>query len=182
LLLALLIWRLMERAMRLDVDTPNTPLAGVGQASDGAAHQLHDGHAVCGGDCLQAQRPAATCSPALGGATPVSDGPRRTGHVFHASHRRAEITMAAQRLSRRQKHILQWLAADHRRTRGMVTSSHQELVRVLPGAKGNISHRLPTLEARGLIVISRSPGGKAEALWRTPERQHGVSQLAGSCD
>jgi hypothetical protein len=46
--------------------------------------------------------------------------------------------MAARRFSRRQKHILQWLAADHRRTRGMITSSHQDLVRALPGDKGNI--------------------------------------------
>ena len=90
--------------------------------------------------------------------------------------------MVARRLSRRQKHILRWLAADHRRTRGMITSSHQELVRALPGDKGNISHSLQTLEARSLIVISRSPGGKAEALWLTPEGQNWASQLAGSCD
>ena len=90
--------------------------------------------------------------------------------------------MAAQRLSRRQKHILRWLAADHRRTRGMITSSHQELVRAVPGDKGNIRHSLQTLEARGLIVISRSPGGKAEALWLTPEGQTWAAQLTGSCD
>jgi len=57
--------------------------------------------------------------------------------------------MAAQRLSRRQKHILQWLAMDHQRTRGIITSSHQDLVRALPGDKGNMSHSLQTLEARG---------------------------------
>jgi DNA-binding MarR family transcriptional regulator len=90
--------------------------------------------------------------------------------------------MAARRLSRRQKHILQWLAADHRRTRGMITSSHQDLVRALPGDKGNISHSLQTLEARGLIVISRSPGGQAEALWLTPEGQNWASQPTESCD
>jgi len=59
--------------------------------------------------------------------------------------------MAAQRLSRRQKHILQWLATDHQRTRSMLTSSHQDLVRALPGDKGNISQSLRTLEARGLL-------------------------------
>jgi uncharacterized membrane protein len=79
--------------------------------------------------------------------------------------------MAAQRLARRHKRILQWLAADYQRTRGMITSSHQELVRAVPGDKGTISHRLPTLEARGLIVISRSPGGKAEYVWLTSEEQ-----------
>ena len=90
--------------------------------------------------------------------------------------------MAAQRLSRRQKRILQWLAADYQRSRGMLTSSHQELVRAVPGDKGNISYSLQTLEARGLIVIGRSPGGKAEALWLTPEGQKWASQFAGSCD
>jgi DNA-binding MarR family transcriptional regulator len=90
--------------------------------------------------------------------------------------------MAAQRLSRRQKQILQWLAADHQRTRGMIASSHQDLVRALPGDKGNISHSLRTLEIRGLIVIGRSPGGKAASLWLTPEGQKWASHLAGSCD
>ena len=90
--------------------------------------------------------------------------------------------MAARRRSRRQKRILQWLVADHQRTRGMITSSHQDLVRALPGDKGNISHSLQTLEARGLIVIGRSPGGKAESLWLTPEGQKWASQLTGSCD
>ena len=90
--------------------------------------------------------------------------------------------MVAQRLSRRQKRILQWVAADHQRTRGMITSSHQDLVRALPGDKGNISHSLQTLEARGLIVIGRSPGVKAECVWLTSEGQIWVSQRAGSCD
>lgn len=90
--------------------------------------------------------------------------------------------MAPRRLSRRQKHILQWLAADHQRTRGMITNSHQGLVRAVPGDKGNISHSLQTLEARGLIVISRSPGGKAESVWLTLEGQKWASQLIGSCD
>ena len=74
------------------------------------------------------------------------------------------------------------MAADHQRTRGMIASSHQELVRAVPGDKGNISHRLQTLEARGLIIIGRSPGGKAEALWLTSEGQKWASQLTGSCD
>ena len=90
--------------------------------------------------------------------------------------------MAAQRLSQRHKRILQWLAADYQRTRGMITSSHQDLVRAVPGDKGNLSHRLRTREARGLIVTGRSPGGKAEAVWLTVEGQKWASQLAGSYD
>src|SRR2546422_8982255 len=90
--------------------------------------------------------------------------------------------MAAQRLSRRQQHILHWWAADHQRTRGMITRSHQDLVRALPGDKGNMRHSLQTLAARSLMVIGRSPGGKAESLWLTPEGQKWAAQLAGSCD
>ena len=90
--------------------------------------------------------------------------------------------MAARRLSRRQKHILQWLAVDHQRTRGMIRSSHQDLGRALPGDQGNISHSLQTLEARGLIARGRSLGGKAESVWLTLEGQKWASQLAGSCD
>jgi DNA-binding MarR family transcriptional regulator len=87
--------------------------------------------------------------------------------------------MAARRFSRQHKRILQWVAADDQRTR--VSSSHEELVRVLPGDKGNISRSLHTLEARGLIVIGRSPGGKAESLRLTPEGQKWAAPLAGSC-
>src|SRR5215471_20408254 len=90
--------------------------------------------------------------------------------------------MAAQRLSRRHKRLLPWLAADHQRTRRMLTSSHQDPMRALPGDKGNSSHRLQTLAARGLIISGRSPGGQAEALWLTPEGQQWASQLTGSCD
>jgi DNA-binding MarR family transcriptional regulator len=85
-------------------------------------------------------------------------------------------------LARRHKQILHWLAVDHQRTRGMIRSRHQDLVRALPGDKGNRSHSLQTLEARGLIVIGRSPGGKAESLWLTPEGQKWASQLTGSGD
>jgi hypothetical protein len=64
----------------------------------------------------------------------------------------------------------------------MITSRHQELVRAVPGDKGNISQSRQTLEARGLIVIGRSPGGKAESVWLTSEGQKGASQVGGSCD
>src|SRR2546426_3947515 len=160
------------------------PLAGMGQASDGAADLVHDGHEVCGRDRRKARSRPATRPPALGRPTAVSDRPRCASRLLHAPRRLTEqrTVMAARRLSRRHKRILQWLTADHQRTRGMITSSHQDLVRALPGDKGNISHSLQTLEARGLIVIGRSPGGKAESLWLTPEGQKWASQLTGSWD
>src|SRR4029450_12557519 len=77
--------------------------------------------------------------------------------------------MATQRLSRLHQRILQWLAADHQRTRGVIVSSHEELVKALQRDKGTISRSLRTLEARGWIVIGRSSGGKAQHLTLTPE-------------
>jgi len=77
--------------------------------------------------------------------------------------------MAAWRVSRLHQRILCWLAADHQRTRGMIVSSHEDLVKALPADKGNLSHSLRTLEARGWIVIARSPGGKAQHVTLTPE-------------
>ena len=68
--------------------------------------------------------------------------------------------MAARRLSQRQNRILQWLAADHQRTRGMITSSHQDLVRALSGDKGNISHSLHTLEVGAWLSSVVRPAGK----------------------
>ena len=90
--------------------------------------------------------------------------------------------MTATRLSQLQKRILRWLVADHQRTQGRITSSHQALVHALQGDKGNISQSLRILEARGWIVIGRSSGGKAESLRLTPEGQKWAFPFAGSCD
>jgi DNA-binding MarR family transcriptional regulator len=76
--------------------------------------------------------------------------------------------MATHRLSRLHKHILRWLVADQQRTKGMIASSHADLVKALPAAKGNISRSLRTLEEQGWIVIDRTRGGKAESLHLTP--------------
>ena len=79
--------------------------------------------------------------------------------------------MATQRLSQLHKRILQWLVADHQRTKGFILSSHEELVKALQRDKGTISRSLRLLEARGWIVIGRSPGGKAHHLTLTPAGQ-----------
>jgi DNA-binding MarR family transcriptional regulator len=85
--------------------------------------------------------------------------------------------MAMQRLSRLQKRILEWLAADAQRTKGVIISSHEDLVKALPGDKGNISRSLHPLEARGWIVIGRSPGGKAHHLTLTLEGRQRASEM-----
>jgi DNA-binding MarR family transcriptional regulator len=88
--------------------------------------------------------------------------------------------MTARRLSHLQTRILSWLWRDEQRTRGMIASSHPELVGALPAAKGNISHSLRLLETRGWIIIGRTPGGKAESLYLTREGRQQALKLAGS--
>ena len=85
--------------------------------------------------------------------------------------------MVAWRLSRLQQQILRWLAADHQRTRGMIVSSHEDLVKGLPADKGNLSRSLRTLAERGWIVIGRSPGGKAQHVTLTPEGSRRASEI-----
>jgi DNA-binding MarR family transcriptional regulator len=91
-----------------------------------------------------------------------------------------EAVMAVARLSRRQKRLLEWLRRDHQRTQGRTSSSHYDLVRAFSGDKGNISHSLRTLEVRGLLVIGRSPGGKAEYVFLTAAGHHQAAQLTGA--
>ncbi len=72
--------------------------------------------------------------------------------------------MGAERLSRLQRRILAWLAAEEQRTRGTMAASHQDLVHGLGHDKGNLSTSLQGLAAKGLVTIARTPGGKAEAV------------------
>jgi DNA-binding MarR family transcriptional regulator len=87
--------------------------------------------------------------------------------------------MAQARLSQLQKRLLGWLYRDYQRTQGRTSSSHHELVGAILGDKGNISHSLRTLEARGLLTIGRSPGGKAEYVVLTETGLQRVAQRAG---
>jgi DNA-binding MarR family transcriptional regulator len=88
--------------------------------------------------------------------------------------------MATQRLSRLHQRILQWLAADHQRTRGFIVSSHEELVKALQKDKGTISRSLRTLETRGWLVIGRSSGGKAQHLTLTAEGHKRAGEVVKS--
>jgi DNA-binding MarR family transcriptional regulator len=77
--------------------------------------------------------------------------------------------MAPARLSRLQRRILVWLAAEAQRTRGTMAADHRELVRALGHDKGNLSTSLKNLAAKGLVTITRTPGGQAEAVDLTAE-------------
>ena len=52
-----------------------------------------------------------------------------------------------------------------------------ELSKALGGDKGNISHSLRTLEARGWIVLGRTPGGRAESPYLTPTGLEKASEI-----
>ena len=88
--------------------------------------------------------------------------------------------MAAMRLCRLQRQMLRWLMVDEQRTRGMSTRSHPALVAALPSAKGNSSHSLRSLETQGLIVMIRTPGGKAESVSLTAAGRQKALKLTGS--
>jgi DNA-binding MarR family transcriptional regulator len=88
--------------------------------------------------------------------------------------------MATQRLSQLHQRILQWLVADHERSKGFISSSHEELVKTRQRDKGTISRSLRTLEARGWIVIGRSPGGQAQHLTLTPEGHKRAAEVVKS--
>ena len=87
--------------------------------------------------------------------------------------------MAAVRLSRLQTRSVRWLAAEERRTRGRITRSHPELVAARPSAKGNISHSLRRLETQGLIVMTRTPGGKTASVSLTAAGRQKALKLTG---
>ncbi len=86
--------------------------------------------------------------------------------------------MAARRLSRLQRRIMRQLLTSHQRTRGTLAISHVELVQAIGGDRSNVGQSLRTLEARGLLTIGRTPGGKAEYVALTSEGLKLTSEMA----
>jgi DNA-binding MarR family transcriptional regulator len=87
--------------------------------------------------------------------------------------------MAVKRLSRLQRRLLAWLAAEEQRTRGTMRASHLDLAHALGHDKGNVSTSLKGLERKGLVTITRTPGGRAEAVDLTPAGRKRVAALTG---
>jgi len=93
--------------------------------------------------------------------------------------------MAAERLSRLQRRILSWLVSEDQRLRDTMAGSHEDLVHALVARgfdKGNISTSLKGLEAKGLVTIARTHGGRAEAVDLTAAGRNRVASLTASCD
>ena len=62
----------------------------------------------------------------------------------------------------------------------MSTSRPPELVAALPRAKGNLSPSLRRLEAQGLIVMLRTPGGQTDSVYVTAAGRQKALKLTGS--
>jgi DNA-binding MarR family transcriptional regulator len=89
------------------------------------------------------------------------------------------------RLSGLQRRILASLVAEDRRMQGTMAADHEALVRALVALgfdKGNVSTSLKGLEAKGWVRLTRTPGGKAEAIDLTVEGRKRAASLTGSCD
>jgi DNA-binding MarR family transcriptional regulator len=90
--------------------------------------------------------------------------------------------MAREWLSRLQRRILAWLEAEDQRTRGIMAASHYDLACALGHDKGNVSASLRNLEAKGLVRLTKTPGGNAESVDLTVEGRYQVARLMASCD
>jgi DNA-binding MarR family transcriptional regulator len=72
--------------------------------------------------------------------------------------------MADQRLSQLQRRILAWLVAEDQRMRGTMAADHRDLARALAHHKGNLSSSLRNLAAKGLVMLTKTPGGQIAAV------------------
>jgi DNA-binding MarR family transcriptional regulator len=92
------------------------------------------------------------------------------------------MAMVAERRSHLQRHILTWLVVEDQCTRGTMAASHEDLVRAMAHDKGNLSTSLKGLEAKGLVTITPTPSGRAEAVDLTREGRNRVASLTASCE
>ena len=75
--------------------------------------------------------------------------------------------MSQHRISHLQRRILAWIEAEYIRTKGSVAPGNRQFIEVLSDIdKTSISRTLKNMEAKGLISVDRTPGGKAEYLVR----------------
>jgi hypothetical protein len=83
LLLALLRWRLVERTLRVHVETTGNPLMGVGQEDHPEAHSVHDDDQICGGDGTQSRGPTPPRTAVVRCPTGLSQRSRRACHFLY---------------------------------------------------------------------------------------------------
>ena len=90
--------------------------------------------------------------------------------------------MAAERLSRLQRRILRYVYEAETRSRWSVAPSHLEIMCAVAGNKGNVSMSLRNLEAKGLLVVHRTPGGYADTVALTREGKNRDALFVKSFD
>lgn len=83
--------------------------------------------------------------------------------------------MAVERLSRLQRRILCTIYEAEASSGWRISPSHLDLKRAVGGNKGTFSLSLQNLEAKGLIEVYRTSGGRAESVWLTSEGKTRVS-------
>ena len=85
--------------------------------------------------------------------------------------------MAAERLSRLQRRMLQWVHEVETNSGWRYRPGYDELRRALGGNKGNMSVSLRNLESKGLIKVYRTSGGQASTVWLSEAGQNRVRKL-----
>jgi hypothetical protein len=86
--------------------------------------------------------------------------------------------MAPNRFSQLQHCSLAWLVAEDQCLRSTMAAEHHALVQALGHDKGNLSTSLKSLKVKGLVRITRTPGGMAEAMGVTPTGRREVMNTA----
>ena len=85
--------------------------------------------------------------------------------------------MAAQRLSRLQRRMLQWVYEAEASRGWRYRPGYSELQQAVGGNKGNMSVSLRNLEAKGLLNVYRTSGGQASTIWLTEAGKNRVGNL-----
>lgn len=63
-----------------------------------------------------------------------------------------------------------------------MAADHRDLVLALGHDKGNLSTSLKGLATKGLVTITRTPGGRAEVVDLTAEGRNWAASLKPSCE
>jgi DNA-binding MarR family transcriptional regulator len=86
--------------------------------------------------------------------------------------------MATERLSGLQRRLLQVIYEAEACSKWSVSPSHVEISQAMGGNKGNVSVSLRNLEAKGLVRVYRTRGGKADSVWLTREGKNRAAKLS----
>ena len=85
--------------------------------------------------------------------------------------------MAAQRLSRLQRRLLQWVYDTEASHGWRYRPGYDELRQAVGGNKGNVSVSVRNLESKGLLKVYRTSGGQASTVWLSEAGKNRVVTL-----